>query len=356
MIRRYEDIMDSAKANMIAKQDKLTDFNEGSIIHTILDTFARLLERAYVAIRQGYNELLRLIPFTLFGFSKKQGTYASGSVVFSRKQALEAETSIPSGTRLSCDGLIYLTTSTGKITSGETQSQPVPIRADKSGTAYNVAPGLITSIESNVPAEVVSVINLVPVTGGSNEESVQEVDERFKNFINGLSGTNKYAIKNAVLELDSVRSVSIQEHAPPLKDVYNLSVYVDDGSGAANEETLQAAKEAIEGTIDGNGHLAPGINARVLAPIAVPVNFHIAATVFRTDKETAQAEIVKLLTEYTNGLVIGQQLLLSEIVQKIMSVIYVKDVKITTPAENITPTAEQIVRFGSATVDIIEVE
>ena len=57
-IRRYEEIMQGATANMIAKQDKITDFNEGSIIHTILDTVSRVAERAYVAIRQGFNDCL----------------------------------------------------------------------------------------------------------------------------------------------------------------------------------------------------------------------------------------------------------------------------------------------------------
>ena len=44
-IRRYDEIMAGATANMIAKQDKITDFNEGSIIHTILDTVSRIAER-----------------------------------------------------------------------------------------------------------------------------------------------------------------------------------------------------------------------------------------------------------------------------------------------------------------------
>jgi len=81
-IRRYDDIMRQALANMIAKQDKLTDFNEGSIIHTFLDTVARVAERIYVAIRQGYNDNLRLVPYSLFKFNRKPGTGAAGTVVF----------------------------------------------------------------------------------------------------------------------------------------------------------------------------------------------------------------------------------------------------------------------------------
>ena len=76
-IRRYDEIMEGATANMIAKQDKITDFNEGSIIHTILDTVARIAERAYVAIRQGYNEMLAILPYSPFKLTKKEGLYAN---------------------------------------------------------------------------------------------------------------------------------------------------------------------------------------------------------------------------------------------------------------------------------------
>ena len=72
-IRRYAEIMEAALANMIARQDKVTDFNEGSVAHTILDTVARLTERAYIAIRQGYNEMLQVMPYSIFGMEKKSG-------------------------------------------------------------------------------------------------------------------------------------------------------------------------------------------------------------------------------------------------------------------------------------------
>ena len=107
-IRRYDEIMEAAKANMIAKQDKLTDFNEGSVIHTFLDTIARLLERAYVAIRQGYNEMLGILPYSIFEFSKKQGLYASGTVIFSREKPLKAASVISKGTVITGGGLTYI--------------------------------------------------------------------------------------------------------------------------------------------------------------------------------------------------------------------------------------------------------
>ena len=123
-IRRYDEIMKTAIANMAAKQDKITDFNEGSVIHTILDTVSRLAERAYVAIRQGYNEVLNLLPYSPFKFQKKSGMCASGSVVFQREAALAKMTRIPKGTKVSQGGvLVFTTIEDGVIFSGATESR-----------------------------------------------------------------------------------------------------------------------------------------------------------------------------------------------------------------------------------------
>lgn len=356
MIRRYDEIMDSALANMIAKQDIVTDFNDGSVTHTLLDTFSRLLERAYVDVRQGYTEALRLIPYSLFGFQKKTGKNATGAVIFSRDTPFEQETIILKGTRLTCGDLTFITAETGSIPAGAIDSESIAITAEYPGNAYNVAPNMIKRIDSTVPSDVVKVNNPNATTGGSNEETTEEMDERFKLHINGLSGTNTCAVKSAALNIDAVRSVCLQEHPEPIKDIYNMTLYVEDGSGSVSDETIQLVRKAIEGdgTEQNPGHLAPGINARVLPPQSVPVDFEIKASVYRTDSDAAQAEIETALIQYINSRIIGQPVILAEIIQQIMDLSFVKDVKINTPIENIIPSPSQIVRFSTAEILIEE--
>jgi hypothetical protein len=149
-IRRYDDIMQQVCANMIAKQDKITDFNAGSIIHTFLDTVARIGERIYVAIRQGYNENLRLVPYSFFGFERKSGSYASGTVQFERKNPLPARSIIPTGTKVSGKGKQYITNEVGYIEQGVLYSNPIKVVALLSGSEYNVPEYTIDTIESLV--------------------------------------------------------------------------------------------------------------------------------------------------------------------------------------------------------------
>lgn len=357
-IRRYDEIMASATANMIAKQNKITDFNEGSIIHTILDTVSRIAERAYVAIRQGYNELLSLIPYSIFGFEKKNGLYANGTVIFKRSSALAAQSIIPKGTKISGGDYSFTTTEAAIVPAGGVATEPVRIIADKEGRLYNVAAGTINTIDSVVPADVVEVTNLYSLSGGTDQESDAEYKERFRIYINGLSGTNLYAIKSAVLSVNAVRSVSTQNHKPPYKNIYNMSIYIDDGSGGATEETIEQVRRVIEGddTEENPGHLAPGINIRVLEPEVVPVHIEMKAIAYSVDTEKAREEIRSLVVDYVNGLTIGKTVVLSEIITKVMALNYVKDVVITSPNTNIKPAIHQIARAGIITINVTEVD
>lgn len=357
-IRRYEEIMAGAIANMIAKQDKITDFNEGSIIHTILDTVARIAERAYVAIRQGYNEMLAILPYSPFKFTKKEGFYASGTVVFGRDGALGSQSIIPKGTVVSGGGFTFTTTEAGIIAADSLNSEPVTVVADGAGSDYNIAAGVISAIDSIVPADVVSVTNSSAFTGGTDEETDTEFEERFRTYINGLSGTNAYAIKSAALSVNAVRSVSIQNHKPPLKNIYNMSVYVDDGSGGASVETLDAVKLAIEGdnTEENPGHLAPGVNIRVITPTAVPVNVKMTVKIISTDTNEARTEIQNVVTAYVNSLTIGESCIISSIITKVMALNFVKDVAVTSPASNVEPAINQIARIGTVSITLTEVE
>jgi len=357
-IRRYDEIMASAIANMIAKQDKITDFNEGSIIHTILDTVSRIAERLYVAIRQGYNELLLLIPYSLFGFERKRGLYANGTVIFKRSVARPAQSIIPKGTKVSGGGYSFTTTEAGSISVDGTESVPITVIADNAGRASNVAAGVINTIDSVIPADVVEVTNPYALSGGTDQETDAEYKERFRIYINGLSGTNSFAIKSAALSVNAVRSVSTQNHKPPYKNIYNMSIYVDDGSGGATEETIEAVRRAIEGddTDANHGHLAPGINIRVLSPTAIPVHIEMTVSIYAMDTDEAHERIRSIVYRYINGLTIGKPVVLSEIITKVMTLNYVKDVAISFPQENITPAINQIARVGTIKITVVEVD
>ena len=111
--------------------------------------------------------------------------------------------------------------------SNEINSNEIPVQATEIGIPYNVAANTITSLDSLLPADIVSVNNPNKCTGGTNTETETELLARFKQYINGLQGTNTYGLKSKVLGLPGVRSVSVDEHFPMLDNFYNSSDFIN---------------------------------------------------------------------------------------------------------------------------------
>jgi len=161
---------------------------------------------------------------------------------------------------------------------------------------------------------------------------------------------------SAALELDVVRSVSLKIHKPPLNNIFNLSIYVDDGSGTASEETIAAVELAIkgDGTALHQGHLVPGVEIRVLPPQTFPVDISVIVEVYRANIQEAENEVKRIIAEYINSLTIKKKVILSEISARIMKLPYVNDVKIISPEENIIIGEDQIARYRNADVEVRE--
>lgn len=355
-IKRYDEIMQDAIANFVARQDKVTDLNEGGVIHTILDTVSRLAEREYVAIRQGYNEMLSMVPYAIFGFERKGGTKAGGSVVFYRDAPIDSDTTIPTGTVLQGGGMQFVTTENAIISAGTIESEAVTAAAMEAGTAWNVGRHEIDTITSTVTMDVAGVRNDVPFTGGTDNETDEQFETRFKTYLAGLSGTNAYAIKQAALSLDGVRSVATQTHNPPFGGVFNISAYVEDGSGGAGDDVLAAVRNAIEGdgTDTNPGHLAPGIIARVCAPDKLLLDVEVEAIIENVDSDVAQNEINETIAGYVNGLGIGEAFIRAALVAKLMDLQYMKNVSIVAPASDRKVEISTILRLGNCTVSAAE--
>lgn len=356
-IKRYDEIMETALANMIARQDKLTDFNEGSIIHTLLDTMARLMERAYTAIRQGYNEQLKILPYSPFGLSKKEGTYATGEVVFTRSSALSTATTIAKGAIVSGGGLTFTTSEAATIAAGELDSDAVAATCDTVGSAGNVSAGTINAIDSVVSADVASVKNSAAFTGGCDEESDTEFYARFKAYISGLQGTNEYAVKAAALSVEGVKNAALLTHNPPADGTYHFTVYIDDGSGGATDSLIEAVTEAIagDGTESNPGHVCPGINFRVLAPEKTSVDVTVRLTITAlANEEDATADATSVITELVNSKEIGESVLVSELIANLMDIDYVTDVAVSLPSANVTAEDSEVLRLGELSISVVQ--
>ena len=356
--KSYSELLEDMKNCMIAGGSEVTDFNEGSNIMTIFEATARPIEQGYIDTRNGYANNLRAIPYSVFDFQRKNGQKATANVKFTRNKATSLASSVPANTRISDgNGHFFTTTSIAVIPANETVSDVVGAVADEVGLAYNVAENTITTIESSVSNEIIAVTNIGAAQGGLDEETDTQMLKRFKYYINGLQGSNKYGIMAGVLARNDVRSVGIEEYFPP-QGIYNFRVYVDDGTGGLTTESRNAILDLINGTdTESNpGLRAAGVNVDVQAAVPKSVVITLTATIFRAEEARVRSDITTKLQEYVNGLGIHENVILSSIIvlmKQIAGVTDVSGVLLNSESDNINIGNNEIARFTSVDITIV---
>lgn len=359
----YKEIEQTMKEHIVSNQSEITDFTEGSVISTIIEAVSRVVERLYVETKIGYSNNLRAIPYSLFGFSKKNGQKGAGVVKFTQNKVLDTDTVITLGTRVSVNGtLFFTTTAVGVIKAGDLESNEIPIIAENIGIQYNVVANKINTIESIVQSNVIAVTNPSPITGGTNIESDTEMLGRFKAYINGLQGTNMFGLKAAILNIPEVRSVYIKENFPPL-DAYNFDIYVDDGSGGTlTTELNNKVKDVVygDGTINNPGYKAVGLNCRIAPVTGVHVNVNIASIkIYRVSHLIAETEIKEAIQDEINKLTVGEDVQLTNLILRLMQISYVRDIAGLTLGdleenENFEILDSQVARCGDINITLVD--
>ena len=326
--KTYNEIVKEMKDRAIAAISGVTDFNQGSVIMTIFEAVARPMEQAYIDTRNGYANNLRAIPYSIFGFGQKNGQKATVNVIFTRNSAADYESNIPIGTRISNGNLIFITTQDGVIESGETNSASIQAQAENVGIEYNVAENTITTIESALSSEIVSVNNPYKATGGTDAETQTQMFKRFKAYINGLQGSNRYGIEAGLLGLEGVRSVGLQEHFPPKDNIYNVTVYVDDGTGQLPEDLKTKCMDLVNGddTESNPGLRAAGINVDFQAASAIYVDVKVTISIYRVEAERVQDDVQRKVQEYINGLGIHENVVVSSLIVLLKQISGITDI------------------------------
>jgi hypothetical protein len=361
-IKTFDEIYGDMKNFIISHQDKLTDFNDGGVLSSQCEAWARELAELYIRTRVGFSTFLRSLPSSPFGFEMKNGIKASAVVRFKRGRPFSYDTPIPENVIVSAGSLKFTTVSSGLVLSGETVSSEVSVIAEDVGEKYNVIVGAINRLVTTLSADIVGVSNDQPATGGVSMESWQSFIARFADYIVGLQRTNDAGFRTGLTRGYAVRSYEKVEHFPPLDNLWNVTVYLEDGSGDMPETGFELAKAIIDGdgTPTNGGFRAPGISIRYLPPEKVFVKPTIKVTTTEDvtneiDESEVIAEVKKRTKEFINGLKIGKELVFSDLTVVLKRIIYLKDVvKISPSDDKVVIAKNQIARYEDCEV-IVEV-
>jgi len=359
-IKTYSKIYRDMQNYIISHQDRITDFNDGGVLSSQCEATAREIGELYRRCRVGFSSYLRSLPYSVFDFRMKAGEKASTHVIFSRSRPFSYDTTIPVGTILASGSLIFLTTEEGTVLSGEIDSLPLSVIAKDVGEQYNIRAGMIKVIKTTLSADIVTVNNPQPATGGIDAENWPDYLDRFAEYILGLQRTNWYGFSTGLTSGPIVRSYEIEEHFPPIDNLWNMTVYVEDGSGGMTADALKEAKKIIDGKVDpsNGGYRAPGVNVRYFPPEIIPIQIHVRVKVeydFANEVDTSIVifEVQEVLQRFVNSHKIGEEIKKSDIIVILKRFPYLIDADIILPAENIPISKKQIARFGNCIVSVV---
>ena len=315
-----------------ATTNKVTDFNRGSVIRTMLEATAAEIEELYLQMYLGIKEAIPVSVFTTFGFNRQAAESAGGTIRFSTGGSLASSViPIPLGTVVRVPGtsLTYATTAASFIAIGNSYVD-VLVAAQASGLAGNVGADLITELVTPV-AGVASVTNPSPFVNGRDVETDDERRVRFQGYISSLARGTKAAIAygaKTVTLTDSLGVITeyvahanvvepwVADSAQPISLV---RVYIHNGASATSGTLVTRCQQVIDGYYDGGtavpGWKAAGVQCIVSAASDQAVNVTgtvtIAGGYSSVDVLAACTNAVK---DYLQGMAVGEDVRLSELV------------------------------------------
>ncbi|WP_172842562.1 baseplate J/gp47 family protein [Bradyrhizobium erythrophlei] len=312
-------------AGIQGRAAKLLNFSTGSTLRAIAEGFAglflwfqalviQLLSAIRLSTSSGNDvdtwcaDFMPVVPGT--NSPRLPAQASTGVVTFSRFTAAPTSRFIAVGATLQTDdgsenfvvtaNTTYATYSAalnGYTLAANVGSITVPVQCATPGSGGNVAAGTITVITTPITG-IDTVTNGAAFINGFDSESDAALKARFVLYIASLRAGTEGAIGYAIVSIRQGMQYQIWE--PGTGGYTQLTVFVDDGSGAIPTATLTAAQVAAFGV------KAAGPPMAVLAATEISANLTMTITTAPGyDHPTAVAQVYAAITNYINGIGLG---------------------------------------------------
>ena len=230
--------------------DRLTDFNVGSVVRSLLEANAVELDDYY---QEMYLGLMRAIPTAIyigFGFDLKPAVAAAGVAVFARRwEAPGDAVLIPQGTRLVTASGAYFVTDAAVTLAEDAATVSVTVTAEVAGSGGNASAHSLLLATTNI---YYTASNPAILSGGEDAETEEQRAERFAAFIRALARGTPAALEYAATipalyhPVTGVLAERVQRAAVYETPGY-VALYIHNGSYGASDALVQA----VQGTVDG---------------------------------------------------------------------------------------------------------
>lgn len=330
--KKFEEIYTNMVQKSQEKVPTLTDFQVGSVIRTMYESFAYEIGILYEQLNQVYlsafidsaegSQLEMLVA--LLGIQRGLPDFAEGTVTFQRDLGTDI-IEIPLGTLVTTEDSEKspkkaYTTIESQIFPANLKTLDVKIQAVERGEeqvtkeeTINIMPLPITGIKS--------VINKSPIQfTGKKTETDEELRKRAKIALISSGKASNIALENALLSQPSVKEVKLIERFNDPEQKYGLVDIFVDGVDFSNETKVQSLKSQIDKV------RAAGVFVRLQSAIFVPIDavFKIeinpAIKISEMERKTIEKSVEESIINYISQTKMGQPLLFSQLTRQILSV------------------------------------
>ena len=258
----------------------------------------------------------------LRGLRRRNATYAAGkgATVSGNPDAV-----IAVGLQIKTeDGRFYETTERAVISADGTAF--VAVRSLATGAAQNIKTATKGSFMA-APVGVSTDVVLNEVVGATNAENDSSLLERLLNKIRRpAAGGNKYDYKDWALEVDGVEQAYVY---PLRRGLGTVDIAITADNDVPNDETVRRAQEYID-----QERPVTAKESKVVKPDVTKVNFNIQVKISGVSLNDIKTAINNALRDYFNGLIPGDDLIVSQCEAVVNNLIDVVDRRFTAPTAN----------------------
>lgn len=258
----------------------------------------------------------------LRGLRRRNATYAAGK---GATVSGNPDTVIAVGLQIKTeDGRFYETTESAVISSGGTAV--VAVRSLATGAAQNIKTATKGSFMA-APVGVSTDLVLNDVVGATNAESDSSLLERLLNKIRRpAAGGNKYDYKDWALEVDGVEQAYVY---PLRRGLGTVDIAITADNGVPSDDTVRRAQEYID-----QERPVTAKESKVVKPDVTKVNFNIQVKISGVALNDIKTAINNALRDYFNGLIPGDDLIVSQCEAVVNNLIGVVDRRFIAPTAN----------------------
>lgn len=310
--KKASDVLSTMTDYVLTHTNKINDFTEGSAIETLLEASSLETEMLYYLTMQNIKSGIQDGVMQAFGFTRKQATYAYGTVRLTFTSELTTSLYIPKGTLFSCSDTSYTQT-----------YQTLDEYQIPSGANYVDIPVYCTTVGAygNIPANTIdtttdityldTVTNLEAFQTGTDEETVSDMTVRFRQMIQSLQRGTVQALEYGAKTVDGIAGAYVFEST-----YGSVTVYCHDANGDLSSDLQTAVTNELY------YWKSAGIRVSVQpvhkTTVDLTIGINVPNTTLQTDDFLAA---VKLRMEnYLNAYTVGQPVYISDLIQNVMDI------------------------------------